>query len=451
MNALAPVPWAALVVLLPLLASVAACCVRTPRAAAWLAVGGSAAAFACAAGLAWWRTHSWLRPLIDPLAPHVALLTAFVAMTACWTAREGTRAQHALFLALLGALLAAVLADDLAITWVAMEAATLAGAVLIGLARTEAALAAAWRFFILGGVGLALALFGSVLLYLAAVPALGPGLAAMSWSALAHAAPALDGKLVSIGFLFVLVGYGTHAALVPLHSWMPQAEAATPAPVAVLLGGAMLNVALVAILRARAVAAGNAAAMAPGPPLMALGLLSLLFAAFALWRQRETRRGLALVTIGQSGVAAFAFGLGGAAANFAGLLQLTLHTLAKAAAVQSDGPATPARRLTLAAALIALAGLPPFGLFSALFLIMGETARRLPWLLLPLGVGLAVGAWALAARLAALPPGAAERGTTATYLALAPAWLALALVLLLGLAMPGAAVAWFAEAARMMP
>ena len=254
--------------------------------------------------------------------------------------------------------------------------------------------------------------------------------------------------MLSVGFVLLLAGYGTPAALVPLHTWLPEAEAALPAPLAGLLGGAMTNAALVAILRARGVLAANYAAMPPGPPLMALGLLSLLLAAFALWRQREGSRALAFVSIGQSGVAAFAFGLGGAAASFAGLLHLTLHTLAKSAAVQSLGTETPARRLTLAAGLVALAGLPPFGLFVSLFMIADETARRLPWLLAPLGLGLAVAAWALAVRLAALPAATTPgRGPAAAWLPLLPAWLMLGLVALLGFAMPGPVVAWFAAAA----
>ena len=437
---LAAPPWSALAVLLPLLASVAACLVPAPRAAWWLAVGGSTAALVCTGALVLSRAP-------PGLPAHVALLTAFVAAATVWSARDLARPQHALALALLAALLAAVLTDRIGLTWLAMEAALLAGAALLGLTRAQGAASAGWRLLVLGGVGLALALFGSVLLYLAARPVLGAGAAAMRWTALAQVAPTLDGRLLSVAFVLLLAGYGTLAALVPLHTWLAEAEAALPPPLVGLFGGAMTNAALVAILRARAVLAGNSAAMPPGPALMALGLLSLLLAGFALWRQREAPRALAFVTIGQSGVAAFAFGLGGGAASCAGLLHLTLLTLGKSAAVQATGAGTPERRLTLAAGLVALAGLPPFGLFASLFLIANETARRLPWLLAPLGLGLAVAAWALAVRLAALPPAdAAERGPAA-YLPLLPAWLMLGVVALLGFAMPGPVVAWFAAAA----
>ncbi len=435
-----PASWSALAVLLPLLAAVAACFVPTRRAAWWLAVAGSAAALGCTLGLV-------LSPAPPGLPTPFALLTAFVAAAGAWRGRDLARPQLALALALLAALLAALFADGVGLTWLAMEAALIAAAALLGLTHDDATAAAAgWRLLVAGGVGLGLALLGSVLLYLAARPALGPGMAGLSWTALARAAPALDGRLLSVAFALLLAGYGTLAALVPLHTWLPAAEAALPPPLAGLLGGAMTNAALVSILRARAVLAASSAAIPPGPALMALGLASLLLAAFALWRQREASRALAFAFIGQTGVATFAFGLGGPGGSFAGLLHLMLLTLAKAASALSLGDG-PARRRTLAAGLVALAGLPPFGLLASLFLIAEATARRLPWLLAPLGLGVAVAAWALAARVAAPPAAEPGRAPAPEWLALLPAWLMLGLTVLLGLAMPGPVVAWFAAAA----
>jgi hydrogenase-4 component F len=100
--------------------------------------------------------------------------------------------------------------------------------------------------------------------------------------------------------------------------------------------------------------------------------------------------------------------------------------------------------LTLGAGIVAVAGLPPFGLFTSEFLIVSQTVRTLPWLAIPLGLGLVVGGWALATRLLALlgGPPTPDRGPAPSLLALAPAWLHLAVVVVLGLAMPGAVVAW---------
>ena len=406
----------------------------------------------------------------------MAILTAFVGMTTAWFSRSTIAAEaatgrlggrrgrhyHALYMAFLGFMLLALLSNNLGVTWVAIEAATIASVLVVSLPRTAEAVEAAWKFFILCGVGIALALFGTIVLYLAALPVLGPGLPAMSWDALGRAAPQARGPLLNLAFVFLLIGYGTKAALAPLHAWMPDAHAEGPTPVSAVLSGSVLNVALVVILRLRSLLAANAEAIAPGPPIMALGLASLLLAAFSLWRRRDVKRFFAFSTIEQSGIAAFAFGLGGPGAVFAGLLHMTLHTLTKAAVFQCVGRAAQlkggqkfsdiggllsghrALGLTLAVGIAGVAGLSPLGVFSSEFLIVAETIQRQPLLALPLGLGLVVGAWALAARLIALclGPATPDRGTTFPATVLVPAWLHLALVLVLGLAMPASVAAW---------
>ena len=167
------------------------------------------------------------------------------------------RVYHAMFQVMLGACLLGLYADNLGLLWVALEGATIAGTVAVSLPRSASALEAAWKYFILGGVGIALALFGTMLTYLAAQPALGPGLAAMSFSALAAHGGALDGALLTLAFVFLLFGYGTKAALVPLHGWLPDAYAEGPAPVTTAMSGLTLNVALLAILRFRHVLQEN--------------------------------------------------------------------------------------------------------------------------------------------------------------------------------------------------
>jgi hydrogenase-4 component F len=472
---------AGLVALVPLLAAVVLALLRDARMAAWVNIAASVAAFALACRLPWLMQAGPLL-LVDGLSAHVAILTGFVGATTAIFSRtyvaveqqEGRldrrrlRQYHALFQAFLGFMLLALLSNNLGVTWVAMEAATVSAVLVVGLPRTENAVEASWKYFILCGVGIGLALFGTIVLYLAALPALGPGLPAMSWSDLARAAPQCRGTLLNLAFVFLLIGYGTKAALAPLHAWMPDAHAEGPTPVSAVLSGSVLNVALVVILRLRALLDANAEAIAPGPPIMALGLLSLLLAAFSLWRRRDVKRFFAFSTIEQSGLTAFAFGLGGPAAVFAGLLHLTLHTLTKAAVFQCVGRASQlkggqkfadiggllaghrALGLTLAAGIVAVAGLPPFGLFTSEFLIVVETARRLPWLLVPLGVGIVVGAWALAARLITLCLGepTPDRGPAPSSWALAPAWLHLGLVCVLGLAMPGAVLAWLSSVAE---
>ncbi len=466
---------AGLVALLPLLTGVAVAFVPSGALAAWLVIGGSTAAFVMACALPWQFGAGQLL-LVDPLSAHMALLTSFVGMTTAWFSRgyiaveaaagrlDGARLRqyHALFLAFLGFMLLSLLANNLGVTWVAIEAATLAAVIIVGLPRTAEAVEASWKFFILCGVGIALALFGTFVLYLAALPVFGPGLQAMSWSALTVAAPQCRGTLLNLAFVFMLLGYGTKAGLAPLHTWMPDAHAEGPTPVSAVLAGSILNVALVAILRTRSILESNAEAIPPGPPIMALGLLSLILAALSLWRRRDVKRFFAFSTVEQSGIAAFAFGLGGTVAVFAGVLHMTLHTLIKSAIFQAVGRAAQlkggqqfadiaglvtghrALGLTLAFGIVAIAGLPPFGLFTSEFMIVMETARRIPALSIVLGLGLVISTWALGARLIDLCLGTPtkDKGPAPGRFALLPAWVHLAAVLLLGLLMPGQVKAW---------
>jgi hydrogenase-4 component F len=473
-----------LVVMVPLAAAAGLAFVTDFRLAAWINIGAATLAFGLACALPWEPTKGPLL-LVDPLAAHMAILTGFIGMTTAWFSRGYVaveaaagrldagrlREYHALFQTYLGFMLLALLSNNVPATWGSIEAATIASVLVVGLPRTAAAIEASWKQFLLCGVGISMAFFGTTLLYLAAVPALGSGLPAMSWSQLPTAAPQFHSAMLNLAFVFLLLGYGTKAGLAPLNAWMPDAHAEGPTPVSAVLSGSILNVALFVILRLRGLLDANAGAIAPGPPIMALGLASVLLAAFSLWPRRDVKRFFAFSSIEQSGVAAFAFGLGGVAATFAGLLHLTLHTLTKAAVLQCVGRATQlkggqgftdiggllvghrALGLTLAAGIVAMAALPPFGLFASEFLVLSETVRRLPWLAVPLALGLLVGGWALAMRLISLCLGAptADRGPAPGLPALVPAWVHLAVVLLLGLAMPGAVAAWLvaiAEAAQ---
>jgi hydrogenase-4 component F len=363
----------------------------------------------------------------DSLAMIFGALTGFVSLTTAIAnvefVRHGNeklsprrwRVYHAMCQAVLGSTLLGLYADNIGLLWLAVEAATIAATLGVSLPRTASALEAAWKYFILGGAGIALALFGTLLVYLAAQPALGPGLQAMSFAALAQHAGQLDGSLLTLAFVFLLFGYGTKAALVPLHGWLPEAYAEGPAPLTTALSGLMLNVALLAILRYRHLLQANfqagGGAMQPGPFLLTLGLASLLLTAFSLSRRRSARRFFGFSSIEHSGIAVFAFGIGGTAAIFGGLLHMLIHTLVKSALFQAliraaalRGSAAPEhfgfshlrgmlhsnRTLgwLLGACAFALTGLPPSGLFASEFIIVSQTIQRMPILSLPLGLGL---------------------------------------------------------------
>ena len=382
------------------------------------------------------------------------------------------RAYHVAFQVFMGAQALALLADNMGVMWVAIEIATLASVLIVAVHGTPTAIEAAWKLFILCGVGIALALFGTIILYLAAQPFVGHGDSGLSWTVLHGIAERCDPGVLNLAFVFLLVGYGTKAGLVPLHSWLPDAEAEGPIAISAVLSGLLLNAALHAVIRAKAIVGVHPGAVPPGPFLIAFGLASLLLAAFALWRRRDARRFFAWSSIEHMGLAALAFGLGGATANLAGLLHMLGHSLCKSAVFFGVGHAAqlkgsqktaaigglavthPALGWGLALAIAAVAGLPPFALFASEFLIVSDAAASRWWLILPLGLGLLTAAAAKIHMLQALclgdptpggdapPPGWTARTT------LGPVWVHLGLALLLGIALPAPFASLLAAAAR---
>src|ERR1700678_1182746 len=169
----------------------------------------------------------------------------------------------------------ALIANNIGLMWVSIELATLTPVMMVGSYRTHEAIEAAWKYFILGSVGIALALFGTILVYLAARPVIGAGTDSMIWTVLITRAKDFDPSLLNVAFVFLLLGYGTKVGLAPLHAWLPDAHAEGPTPISAVLSGLLLNVALYALLRFKILIGTNEAAIAPGPLMITLGLLSL--------------------------------------------------------------------------------------------------------------------------------------------------------------------------------
>src|SRR5262249_17938293 len=357
------------------------------------------------------------------------------------------RFYHAMYQALLGAMNVALLANNIGLMWVGVEVATLSTVMMVGIYRTPEAIEAAWKYFILGSVGIALAFFGTILVYLAAQEQLGEGLPAMAWDLLTKAAPRVDARLLSLAFVFLLVGYGTKIGLAPFHAWLPDAHAEGPTPISAVLSGLLLNVALYAVLRFKILLAANAGAIAPGPLMVTMGLSSLLLAGFMLYRRRDIKRMFAYSSIEHMGIITFAFGMGGPLANFAGLLHMTMHSLTKSAIffavghiaqVKGTQKLADIRGLTVSHPLlgwtfvlgvIAIAGLPPLGIFTSEFLVVTSTMARQPLLAVPLVLGLLVGFGALVLRLQGVAFGEVPDGSHARVRAsLLPLWAHLGLV-----------------------
>jgi hydrogenase-4 component F len=467
---------AALIVLLPLLAALLL--IALPGQAVRLNVAASAGSLALALLLLAEGSggEGLLRP--DALNQPLVLIAAIVGLgTAIFSAqdvahenfdRHRTRWFHAAFQGFMATHFLALLSDNLGIMWVAIEAGTLACVLMVALHRTPAALEAAWKFFILCSVGIALALFGIIVLALAAQPLLGHG-EQLSFAALRLAAKGADPALLNLAFVFLLVGFGTKAGLVPLHSWLPDAHAEGPTPIAAVLSGLLLNAAMLGILRSKAVVSANAEVIPPGNFLIALGLASLLLAGFSLWRRRDAKRLFGWSSIEHMGIAAIAFGIGGVPGHMAGLLHLWGHSLVKSAAFFAIGRAArlkggqtmeaiggliathPMLGWGLALAIAGLAGLPPFSLFASELLLATEAGREWPWLLPLLILGLLVAGTALLHNMQRLcfgeptPEPVVLRTGIATLL---PLWTNLLLAALLALALPAPLAAMLLDAAR---
>jgi len=198
--------------------------------------------------------------LVDDLNKVFIVLTTFVGFTtsvfsASYIGHEieigrltpaFVRFYHAMYQVLMFAMNLALIANNIGLMWVAIEMATLTTVLMVGIYRTHEALEAAWKYFILGSVGIALALFGTILVYMAARPVIGEGLEAMVWTVLVTQAAKFDPALLNVAFVFLLLGYGTKVGLAPLHAWLPDAHAEGPTPISAVLSGLLLNVALYA-------------------------------------------------------------------------------------------------------------------------------------------------------------------------------------------------------------
>ena len=378
------------------------------------------------------------------------------------------RFYHAMYQALLGAMNVALLANNIGLMWVGVEVATLCTVMMVGIYRTPEAIEAAWKYFILGSVGIALAFFGTVLVYLAAQDLLGDGLPAMAWDLLVKGAPSFDARLLSLAFVFLLVGYGTKVGLAPLHNWLPDAHAEGPTPISAVLSGLLLNVALYALLRFKMLLAVNPGALAPGPLMVTLGLISLVFASFMLYRRRDIKRLFAYSSIEHMGIITFAFGMGGALANFAGLFHMTMHSLTKSAIFFAVGHVAqvkgtqriadmggltethPVLGWGLVLGVVAIAGLPPLGIFMSEFLVVSSTFARAPALAIILVFGILVGLAGLFLRLNSIAFGEPRGPAAPAEASYVPMFTHLALVFAAGIYMPPALVAWFQNVAGLL-
>ncbi len=419
---------------------------------------------------------------VDSFNVFLVALTAFVGFTTSIFSRPYMRIErerghvnaarlrlyHSMYQLFNFTMLLALLTNNMGILWVALEAATLTTVLLVSLYRTPASLEAAWKYFILCGVGIAQALFGTILLFFAAEKLLGAGGGALLWTELDAVKAQLEPTVLSLAFVFLLVGYGTKVGLVPLHNWLPDAHAEGPTPVSAVLSGLLLNVALYAVVRCKVLVEGAIPTAFAKNLMMGFGLLSVVVAAFLLSRQKDIKRLFAYSSIEHMGIITFAFGMGGAIANFAGLLHMTVHSLTKSAIFFAVGHATqkcgtqaidgirglittsPVIGWGLMIGTLAILGMPPFGVFASEFLILTTAMREQPWatpfLLVALGIAFA----SVFSKVQPMAFGEPVEARLPHRPAMIPVFVHLAIVLVLGLWIPPFLAAWYRQAALLI-
>jgi hydrogenase-4 component F len=301
--------------------------------------------------------------------------------------------------AFLWTMLAAVVVDNLGVLWVAIEATTLASALLVGFYRTKAALEAAWKYLILCTVGITFALMGLLLVYEATDQALGEDGATLAWTELLAVGPDLDPGLMRLAFAFVVIGFGAKAGFAPMHTWLPDAHSQAPSPISALLSGVLLNCALYGILRLLPIATASIGPELPRNMLVAFGLLSVGVALPFILVQRDLKRLLAYSSVEHIGLIAVAVGLGGGLGLYAGLLHLVNHALTKPllffaagdvvqrygtsrmSAIRGAVRAAPVGGPLLLLGSFAIAGLPPSGIFlSELGIVSASFGHGAYWI-----------------------------------------------------------------------
>ena len=366
---------------------------------------------------------------------------------------------YAFFSLFVFSMILAVTSNNIIMMWVSVEATTHSTVFLVGVYRTKLALEAAWKYVIVCTAGVAFGLFGTLLVYANAADVMADAHQAVFWTAILPNASLLDPSLMMIAFVFAAIGFGTKAGLFPMHTWLPDAHSEAPSPVSALLSGVLLKCAILIVLRFYILTAANVGPDFPQMVMMILGVLSVAYAAFEVYRQGDLKRKLAYSSCENVGLIAVCLGLGGPLGIIAALVHCVAHGLTKALMFCLAGnvmmkyhtrdlgriggllKAAPVTGVLFVAGCLALAGFPPFALFvSEMAMILAGVAADCWWAVVLVLAALVVVIMALVRMIAGSCLGRVPEGVSrgdVGALALVPEAVLLALVVMLGVALPG--------------
>jgi len=472
----------------PLLGGLLLGLLKHGKAAAWLNIGTGVTTFIFSLLLSLQvlgessldAMNGWFH--LDAYNVFLVALTAFVGMTTTIFSRpymqhefdigrvnaSRMRLYHSMYQLFQFGMLLGFTTNNIGVLWVSLELATLATVLLVSLYRTPASIAAAWKYFILCGMGIALALFGTVLVFFASSAVLGHGNEALTWTMLMQHATELDATVMSIAFCFLMVGYGTKVGLAPMHAWLPDAHGEGPTPVSAVLSGLLLNLALYALVRCKMLVDGATGTDMAGHIMMGFGLFSLAVSALSLHKQRDIKRLFSFSSVEHMALMTFAFGIGTSLSTFAALLHMTVHSLVKSAIFFTVGHAAQAmgtqnmaeiRGLIrhhpgigwgLLIGVAAIAGFPPFGVFTSEFLVFTAALQSYPWTVGPLLLGLLVAMAGLFRFVQPMVYGETPEHARHVHVNMKPVYIHLSLALLLGLSIPAFLAGWYDQAAALI-
>jgi hydrogenase-4 component F len=459
--------------LAPLVALLGCLVLRRPRLCEALNLIASAVSLACALPVPFlvdgrqmffWNDYV----IIDRAAAWVVLCTSIVYFLASIYAvgymrmldeDERLYRFYALFAGFGLTTLIAPLMNSIGIYWIAIELTTLVSTFLVAFEQVAESMEAAWKYIMVVSAGISLALLGTIIFYWSGTFVLGPTYQ-MTWAVLGAAAPKMNPVLLILAFLLVLVGYGTKVGLAPMHSWLPDAHSESPAPVSAMLSGALLNTAMIGVVRFLSITRAAHIGKLPELVLVAFGALSLLIGALFIVRQQGIKRLMAYSSIEHMGVVALGFGFGGALGVAGALYHMLNHSLNKSLMffgagnmmraygtkeileITGVGRFFPTQGAMWLAGAIAITGAPPFGLFMSEFTIMRAGLKpSFSWAVYAMAVLLIVIFVGFMNHFRSMyygeasPDAAPSRGKVSAWCSL-PMWLSLVPLLVLGLWWP---------------
>lgn len=377
------------------------------RTREWVHLVGSLATTAVALGLVWRvaefgsMTSEGQFFYVDALSAVILLIIAVVGLTAslhsvgyirhehrtgALDARQ-TRHYYLLYHLFIAAMVLVAVVNNMGLLWVSIEATTVVSAFLVAIYHKGEALEATWKYLMICSAGIAFALLGVILLYASSIEKLGASNAVLNWTVLSNAKLSLQPSLVSLAFVFIMVGFGTKVGLAPMHFWLPDAHSEAPSPVSALLSGVLLNCAMLGLIRFGIVAEHTLHGQVIQHLFLGFGIVSVAVAFPFILVQSDFKRMLAFSTVEHMGIIAAALGIGGRLGFFAALLQMVNHSMGKSALFLTAGNVTqkyktkqmgrvlgvlrvmPWTGPAMLIGALAITGVPPFSLFTSEFSI----------------------------------------------------------------------------------